>query len=163
MTTRLQLEGQVDVSDSRDDRIRQLEDELRRSQRTIADVKEELEMANRRTERAVSELRRQLNPLFQALRAVFGEIDAIAPEELSSATAAPPSRSRGVWESWKEKLGAGKAADLIDALLDHGEMNAVQLRVAMKCHINTVYEMTAKLQKLGLVNKIGSKYSLKEL
>jgi hypothetical protein len=125
--------------------------------------RKEAARANQIAQRTVAELRRQLLPLFQALRAVFGEIDTIAPPESDQSGAAPQSdKKRAVWESWKQKLG-GKPAELIDALLDHREMSAVQLRVALKCHIQTVYDTTAKLQKLGLVNKKGGKYSLKEL
>ena len=104
-------------------------------------------------------LRKELSGLYQALRAIFGEMDAAGVAGTPSSV--PPTTS-AIWESWKEQL-PGAPAKLIDALLIHGEMNAVQLRVAMHCHINTVYETTAKMQKMGLLNKNGGKYSLKEL
>jgi hypothetical protein len=110
-------------------------------------------------EQGLRGIRRQLEPWHNALGLLFGELDE---QGISDAPTSVPTRIAGVWESWKQKLG-GKSADLIDALLQHGVMNAPQLRVAMKCHINSVYETTAKLQKLGLVNKNGGRYSLKEL
>ena len=52
---------------------------------------------------------------------------------------------------------------MISALLDHGSMTAQQLRVAMQCGNQSVYDTATRLNKLGLLAKDGSRYSLKEL
>lgn len=109
--------------------------------------------------RAIGGLRKILQPMFNGLRAVFGELDA-ADIEGSGETSNP--KSHGVWESWKQKLG-GKSALTIQALLEHGEMNVAQIRVATHSAQQTVYETMSKLHKLGLINKNGGRYSLKTL
>lgn len=153
----LQLEGNVD---RRDEIIEQLRDENASLRHQVASLKSDLGSVRQENSRATAALRRQLSPLYQALQQVFGELDIIGTPD--SPSLADP-RKVAVWESWKTKLGGGKPAELIDALLQHGEMNAVQLRVAMHCHINTVYETTGKLLKLGILSKNGGKYSLREL
>lgn len=74
---------------------------------------------------------------------------------------APPKHS-GIWEKWKAQL-PGKRAEAIQALLDHGELTIPQLRVAIHCGQQTAYDVTSALNKLGLINKNGGKYSLKKL
>ena len=117
---------------------------------------------------ALSVLRRQLQPLYSALRAVFGEIDAADipnPEVRISYDQANvrsmPQRSP-VWENWRKQLG-GKQAEVIEALETHGWMNVAQLVVATHSAKQTIYETIWKLNKLQLINKNGGKYSLKEM
>lgn len=155
--------GPQATPDHRDRIITSLEEENRDLKKQIEAMKLEAQQTNKAVEQGVSELRKILLPLHQGMRLIFAEIDHIVPSGGETHQVAPASdKKHAVWESWKQKLG-GKPADLIDALLVHEEMSAVQLRVAMKCHINSVYECTARLQKMGLVNKNGGKYSLKEL
>jgi hypothetical protein len=168
MSTNLALNpGPQPQPDHRDRVIASLEQEVRSLRMELGDARQEAENARRQSERAVSNLRKQLTPLFRALQLVFGEIDVIAPETGASASAntAPVSdRKRAVWESWKQKLGGGNAAAFIDALLNHGELTPVQMRVAMGIsRQQTVYDTANKLTKVGLLNKNGGKYSLKEL
>jgi len=154
-----QLEGQVDQSHSR---VRALELENESLREDLAIARAEAERAKNQAARSVGELRRQLNPLYQALRMVFGELDAIAPA--SEATGAPGYNDKklAVWESWKQKL-PGKRADFIQALLDHGEMTGTQLRVATHTAAGSVAGIIHELKKLGLIQKSGDKYSLKEI
>lgn len=70
--------------------------------------------------------------------------------------------TNAVWDSWKQKLG-GKAAEAIDVLVLHGEMNAEQLRIHLKCGKNYVYNVISSLHKASLINKNSGKISLKEL
>jgi hypothetical protein len=110
-------------------------------------------------------LRRVLLPLHQAMRLVFGEIDKISPVGNGAEPHAAPQQSdkkRGVWDSWKQKL-PGKRADFIQALLDHGDMTGTQLRVATHTAAGSVAGVIHDLKKLGLINKNGDRYSLKEL
>jgi len=151
----LLLQGEVDDRFSELDALRREVSELRREN---TDLQNDLREVRRENSRAVSELRRQLGPLYGALRSLFGELDQFetAPE------AGMPTVKIQIWEAWKKKL-PGQSAKFIDALLVHGEMSAAQLRVAMQCRLNGVYETASKLTKLGLLNKNGGKYSLKQL
>jgi hypothetical protein len=166
------LEGDViQVPDAKDTRIAELERENRQLRRDLKDAEEhgrdELEDATR----ALAALRRQLQPLYRALQGVFGELDAVdlpdaGPGDAPQARAAGAGDSRvsAVWESWRQKLGAGSAAArMITALEEHGELSVAQMKVAGKMASQTVYDAASKLSKLGLINKNGGKYSLKQL
>lgn len=137
-------------------KIEQLETELLRTQGELRSVRAQFDL----TFRTLGGLRHQLEPLYNALRMVFGELDnaGVSGRE----TTGPSTRVAGVWESWKSKLG-GKQAEFIQALLEHGEMTAVQLKVATHTGTSTVPQVIYKLNHLGLINKQGGRYSLKEL
>jgi uncharacterized protein (UPF0335 family) len=109
-----------------------------------------------RSLRSVRALRAQLQPLYRALQAIFGEIEVAAPESLAPHSPGPKS---AVWESWKTKLG-GKKAEVIDVLLEHGEMTIPQLRVSTHSGQGTTYGVVKELIRLGLLNKNGGRYSL---
>ncbi len=149
--------------DARDRVIRSLEEEVRDLNEQLAEARRQLESQRSETTRAVNELRRQLSPLYQALRSVFGEIDAIVPEEsqVASGSQSDPRKS-AIWESWKQRLG-GQKAKCIDAFLTHGALTQTQLRVVIGCATSTVPGLISDLRQLGLLDKNGSKYSLKEL
>ena len=111
------------------------------------------------------------HPLYRALQAVFGELDAAgvtddAPQRSPAAQAndapATDARTKAVWESWKSRLppACGK---VIDALLLHGELNQAQLKVAARLGTSTVSDSVYKLNKAGLINKNGGRVSLKQL
>lgn len=102
--------------------------------------------------------RQQIIGWAHAMRAIFGG----NAETVSQQTTPENPKVSRVWESWKQKL-PGKPAEIIQALLEHGEMNVAQIRVAAHCGQQTVYDVTSKLYKLGLINKNGGKYSLKAL
>jgi hypothetical protein len=125
----------------------------------VKEIRDEADREHKATLRGVGELRRQLSPLYRALQAVFGELDVFADE---GPTPAASPKVSAVWESWKQKL-PGKKAEVIQALLDHGEMTIPQLRVATHSGQQTVYDVTSALFRLGLLNKNGGKYSLKQL
>jgi hypothetical protein len=134
---------------------------------TVADLRESLQVSQeqgRASLHALNALRHQLEPLeplHNALRLVFGELD-VAGVGAASSQNGVPQRVASVWESWKQKLG-GKQAEFIQALLEHGEMSAVQLKVATHTGTSTVPQVIYKLNQLGLINKNGGKYSLKQL
>jgi hypothetical protein len=110
-------------------------------------------------ESGVRELRKVLNPLYQALLHIYGEIEGIGVEETA---VAPAFKNNAVWENWKQKLG-GLTAKAIDALLLHGAMNQTQLRIVLSCASRSVTNVVSALNKAGLINKSGGKISLKEL
>ena len=163
MSTRPQLEweaGQPTTAaeiDGLRQEVRELKQRLKDEREHSQDAIREARQKSADAMRAQAKLKQYLQPFHTALQMIFGELEHIDGSDDSL-----PSKVSSVWESWKSKLG-GNPAKLIDSLLIHREMNAVQLRVAMQCHINSVYETTAKLQKMGLLNKNGGKYSLKDL
>jgi chromosome segregation ATPase len=141
-------------------KVRELQQELYNRNRQLEEAETRAQNAESRAaaaEAGVTQLRQILSPLHQALGMVFGEIDSMNPPSQVS-----DSRVSAVWESWKQKLG-GKQAEFIDAMLTHGEMTATQLKIATKSGQQTVYDTIHKLNKAGLINKNGGKFSLKEL
>ena len=153
------IEG--DVQDDGEARIVELEQEVRDLTDELSHAKFALAESQRQNTRALGALRRQLSPLYRALKDVFGELDAAgAMEEVSSA--AIPARTSAVWESWKSRLPGGPAK-IIDALLLHQEMNTQQLAIATGVHRNSIPAMIYKLNKAGLLNKNGGRFSLKPL
>jgi len=160
MPDRPLLEAYVEPDDSPVLRrkIERLEEELAHSQAQLRDATHQVTTIAR----GLKALRHQMEPLYNALRMVFGELDVAGVGVVSGAASAPSGRVAAVWESWKSKLG-GKQAEFIQALLEHGEMTAVQLKVATHTGTSTVPQVIYKLNHLGLINKNGGKYSLKEL
>jgi hypothetical protein len=134
-------------------KVARLEEDLEHSQAALADAREQ----SAASVRACTALRRQLEPLYQAMRMIFGELDAVsgvAPEE--------HPRTSAVWESWKQRLG-GRKADFIDLLLVHGAMSHKQLAAANHCAYQTSVDTIVAMNKAGIISKNGGKFSLKEL
>lgn len=159
----------IDIDgDPRDDKIDALERQVAKLRGELSDTRHELQRVKEDSNRALTGVRQQLSPLYRALQRLFGELDdaGVADVPLGAPTPAstPPvnSRATAVWESWKSKLGTGPAR-IIDALLLHGEMTAKQLKIACACRQNSIYEWMVKLNKAGIVNKNGGRFSLKEL
>ena len=151
------LEGRVQKKHSDEDlqlineglraKVLQLEGDLRTERTKNAGI-----------DRAVQNIRDALGPFYNGMRLLFGEMDAIGVGE--SQTSSP--KASAVWESWKEKLG-GKAGGAIDALLLHGEMNAQQLRIHLKCGNEYVYKVITKLASGNLIDRRDKKIRLKDL
>jgi DNA-binding transcriptional ArsR family regulator len=155
------IEGAVEPM-SEDPRLSELEDEVRELRRELQSARSQVRTAQQDAARAVAALRKQLSPLYQALQMVFGEIDQFSTDDYTpSAGGTVEPRVRAVWDNWKSKLGS--TAKLIDALLLHGEMNTQQLSVATGFHRTTIPAHIFKLNKNGLINKNGGKFSLKQL
>lgn len=163
------LEGTV--VDPQAPRIAQLEAELRQVRRQLADAEVTAARAREDADRALSMLRRQLAPLYRALQAVFGELDAagIADTGERDGTAAPGGSASGrsareltLWADWKARLppGCGK---VIDVLLLHPDLSVRQIKAAARMGENTVYQATSKLGQLGLVTKHDGRFALKAL
>ena len=146
-----ELTKALEASDERGDR---LENELRVERRKNVAI-----------EKGVAELRSILSPLYQALGMVFGQIEVMGVKEAAVGVGGTPVadlRTKAVWDSWKQKLGEGPAK-IIDALLLHREMSTQQLAIATQYHRTSIPAMIFKLNKAGLLNKSGGKFSLKEL
>lgn len=136
--------------------LREEVQELRAQLRAARAVSAE---AKREAAQSVAALRKQLAPLYRALQGVFGEMDAMGVDD---AAPAPSSRTSAVWESWKSKM-PGRTAQIIDALLLHGPLNSTQIAINIGIHRNNVPPLIHKLNKAGLIDKNGTKYSLKQL
>ena len=158
--TILTIEGQVE-----DPEVESLRAEVRSLRSELVRVRADATRASQESTRALALLRKQLTPLYRALQAVFGEIDAAGVgegvgEETGNRSENP--RVSTVWQSWKSCLG-GRKAQVIDALLVHGEMNTTQLAIAIGCNRNTIPNLIFELNKAGLLNKNAGRFSLKQL
>lgn len=161
----LVLRGVVEPADPRDQELERLRRQNRQLERDLADAERAAERAREDAHRALSRLRQQLGPLYRALQAVFGELEAAGVEDQAptagAASGSSVDRTSAVWASWKAKLGA--AGKLIDALLLHTEMNTQQLAIATGLHRTTIPKHIYTLNKAGLINKNGGRFSLKPL
>jgi hypothetical protein len=142
-------------------RVARLERELEDARREVRATKNESAEAAI----AMRNLRGVLTPLYGALQRVFGELEVVGGAVDSAVGPAPPGfqqKKSAAWQLWIEKL-PGRRADFIRVLLDHGEMTREQIKVAAKCGNTTLSDTISKLKGMGLVEKHGDKYSLKEL
>lgn len=142
------------------ERVSELENELEQERLHAREAIKAVRNQSTAATRLLARMRSQFEPWHSMLSGLFSDLDAagIAGEE----SASTPRQASGVWESWKQKL-PGKPAEIIQSLQEHGELSVAQIRVAAHCGQQTVYDVTSKLHKLGLINKNGGKYSLKEL
>lgn len=154
----LQLEGEVDT---RDEELVDARNKIMDLQHQLERAHMELAHARELSKHAVGKLRHVLNPLYEALKIIYGEMDAISPNG-SSSVASTASGSNPKWEMWKKRF-AGRGADLIDLLLIHEQMNTKQLSSALKCDPRTLAQVIYKLNQASLIQKNGNMYSLKEI
>lgn len=139
---------------------RRRQQELYRRNQENSDLREQLRQEKQKSAavaHGVTNLRGIFDPLFQTLKMVYGEIDAMGVAE----TQATP-RVSAAWEQWKQKL-SGHPAKAIDALMVHGAMTQTQLRILIGCANGSIAGVVCTLNKAGLINKSGGKISLKEL
>ena len=152
----LAIEGHVE-----DPEVESLRAEIRSLRNELVRVRSDATRMTQESMRAFAMLRKQLAPLYHVLQAVFGELDAAGVgEEIGNGSGNP--RVSAVWQSWKSRLG-GRKAQVIDALLLHGEMNTTQLAIAIGCNRNTIPNLIFELNKAGLLNKNAGRFSLKQL
>lgn len=154
------LEGERVFAD--DEADNEMREQIADLQRQLRDARNETAQARRESNRAMGELRRQLGPLYKALQMVFGELDAAGADEAPAASGSANPRTSAVWENWKSRL-PGRPAQIIDALLLHGELNTTQIGVAVGMSRNNVPAVIFKLNKAGILTKNGDKFSLKKL
>lgn len=156
--------------DPRDEEIKELREENKKLARALRDANVRAERAEEDTVRALTALRRQLGPLYRALQAVFGELDAAgvgdeAPSSQGAESATLGGRSAremALWADWKTKLPS-VCARVIDVLLLHSDLSVRQIMAAGKLGEQSVYKATSKLGQLKLIDKTGGRFSLKEL
>jgi small-conductance mechanosensitive channel len=165
------LEGTVVDPPDEQSEVDRLRDELRR----VSGERDALRTENIRLRQRVNQidgpaaqLRHTLEPLYRAFQAIFGDIEVIDPQPVvSSPQMQQPNpqqsdRLSSVWDSWKQKLGSG-AAKVITALQEHGEANTQQLSILTGMHRTSIPRIIYELNKAGLINKNGGRFSLKQL
>ena len=167
MSTHPQLEWSQGTSESQaelekllrenHDLKRQLKDEREQSQEAIRDARKQSLQAVR----AQAKLKQVLSPIYQAFQMIFDELEDVEADTGGSGFVAVP-QSVEKWEIWKRKL-PGKPAEFIQALLEHGELNSAQLKSLTHSGTSTVPQIIYKLNSLGLINKNGGRYSLKQI
>lgn len=108
---------------------------------------------------AIRALREALDPFHKALKMIFGEMSRVDAGK-TEVTAEGARTANSKLEMMKERLG-GRQAEFIE-LLEHGEMTTAQLAAAGHCHHQTVATIIMKLNRAGLIQKNGNKFSLKE-
>ena len=153
------------LHDPRDEQIADLTEEVGNLRAAVARANTEAAQAQQDANRALSALRRQLSPLYKALQAVFGELDTAGVEDETAAfnqRSPRNERTAAIWESWKSRMPGGPAK-IIDALLLQSDMNTQQLAIATGVHRNSIPAMIYKLNKAGLLNKNGGRFSVKQL
>ncbi len=123
MNNLLQLNGEVDT---RDERIRELEEEVANLEGDLEVARAEARRATQQATRAVAKLRQILSPLYSGLKELFGELDAVGGDD------APASQGDGQkWDVIKAKL-APRMREAIDLLLLQKSMKRTQLAAALR-------------------------------
>jgi outer membrane murein-binding lipoprotein Lpp len=149
------LTGQVD---NRDTQIQELQAENEQLRQTNLEIESELRRVKSENARAISALRAQLSPLFQALRAVFGQMDSISTD---AAPEAAPKNAK--WDVIKQRL-TPRLREAIDILQVQSRMTRTQLAAAMRMdRSNCTKNVVAILLRQGLAVDDGQGISLKEL
>lgn len=148
------------VEDARDQELAELRAENAELRADLQAAKDDGRRAKRDVDRAISALRTQLTPLYRALQAVFGEIDAAGVSD--TPVHGVDARTAKIWDGWKEKL-PGATARAIDALLLQREMSQQQLAIAVGISRQHASNIISKLNTTGLINKNGGRISLKSL
>jgi hypothetical protein len=145
--------------------IESLRDEVYKQSEARQKAETELRIERQKNavlEAGVTNLRQVLMPLYQGLRMIFGELDALGVQDSTTPASGLDPRKAAVWEDWKRKM-PGIPARFIDALMLHGELTQTQLRLHAKCAQGSVAGVVSQLWKAGLINKNGGRISLKEL
>lgn len=150
--------------DHRDRIIASLEEDNRDLQKQVAEARRELEVQRSESTRAVGELRRQLSPLYTALRMVFGEIDSVLPVDESAPTNQAAGHGReGKWDAIKQRM-APRLREAVDILLLQGSMKRTQLAAALKMdYSNCTKNVVGIMLRQGWLVDNGGNLSLKEL
>lgn len=155
MTKPPQLEGTVDEDSETSAldlaaEVDRLEAEVRLLHRRLDDATHEKQVL----ERSVNNMRALLLPLYRGLRALFGEIELgigdapMANGPAPSASTQPPDDAR--WQSFKHSF-PGVGAEIIDALLIHGEMRMTNLANLLKRNYKTVHRAATTLRGAGAI------------
>jgi chromosome segregation ATPase len=157
------VDSQPNSAPGETERLRAAVDRLTRERDALREENTDLQRRVAEDTAPLARLRKVLEPLYRALQSVFNELESVAPAP-DVAQAVPVSNHvAAAWEEWKTKLG-GACASIITALQKHGSANYSQLMILIGVkRRQTVYDAILKLNKSGLIDKNGDRFSLKEL
>jgi hypothetical protein len=138
-------------------KIARLEGELQDSQDALQD--ERKRSAN--GFRAQARLKQSLQPFYQALQMIFGDLEDVEVEPTGESAAATGPISERAYQAWKERLppACGK---IIDALLVQ-PLTITQISSMCKMHYDTASKALGILSKNGLIQKNGNLNQLRRL
>jgi small-conductance mechanosensitive channel len=168
------LEGEVIDPNGDDREIDRLRDDLRR----VTAERDALRQQNIQLQRRVNQvdvpahqMREKLEPFYRLLQALWGDIEVIDPQPAvqtqspNQQSSTPPvnDKAAAAWDEWKTRM-AGAAAKIITALQTHADADVAQLCILIgTSRKQTVYDAICKLNKAGLINNNGDRFSLKQL
>jgi len=142
--------------------------ELELLRQRIEDLEDKLEDALKREQEAIQkllgssratvEIRRQLSPLYGALKQLFGELDKFEDSVPAGNNQPIPS---SVYDAWKQRLPPA-CGRVIDALLVQ-PMGYGQLKNYCKMGASTLDQALAKLRANNLIEKDGTQNRLKRI
>lgn len=163
MSTRPQLPSAeyAGETDSSSQQIQELRAKIRNLERRNDELEADLQAARsdaRQAQAPLRAVRRILDPLHRALKALYGEMDASGMEEETAGgtTGQPIPSSR--YDAWKQRLSL-TCGKVIDALLVQPQNNT-QLKSFCKLGGTSVYEALKTLQVNKLVRRAGDKWEL---
>lgn len=113
----------------------------------------------------VKRIRRQLSPMHEAMKLLFGELDQVTFRESGASEAVAPSVPAStwpspVWDSWKSRLGA-RCGYVIDFLLIHQNVTVTQIGIALHSDKRTIRKAIARMTEAGIISRSGARVSLK--
>lgn len=153
MSNTLLLNGEVEGAGLEEiqrlnDRIEELEAELRLARLQAANAKRDAALA-------MGNLKKQLSPLYRALQMVFGELEAVGDDL--------PQGGGGKWDVVKQRL-APRLREAVDLLLIQGSMKRTQMAAALKMdYSNCTKNVIGALLRQGLLTDDNGQLRLKEL
>ena len=104
----------------------------------------------------IRSLRRCLEPQYDVLRMVFGDIEEVEGKNGNA------HQDSSVWEPWKQKLGAGPSK-IIDILIQRGECTRVQLKTLAGYSSRSMTNIVSALNSNELIEKDGDKIRLRQI
>jgi len=118
----------------------------------VAELSQRLGSANA----VIANLRKQLEPQYRALQALFGDMEKVSGNGSVA--------NRSDWEPWIQKL-SGRCGKMIEALLNRGQLTRTQLATITEQSANSGSFATnlARLNTNGLIEKEGDKIRLRQL
>lgn len=116
----------------------------------------ELRQLNSAMIAVLDSVRSIFEPQFNVLKTAFASLDSLGSNHSKG--------NASVWEPWKEKLG-GKAASMIDALLQRGELTRTQLATltGQSPKSGSYANNMSSLNRNGLIEKNGDKIRLQQI
>lgn len=157
----------IPVDDDRE-KLRKQVDKLQRENEDLRLENQKLQMENRRTIAAAANIKKWTAPLYDSLRMLNGEFEAMDLHDAPVGPGQPPPSGHVQTSGLHPKFSAaltrldGKNHEVLKLLIDMGPMTMAGISAAVGGRLNTLYECTAHLGKLGLIKKQDKKFMLKE-